>query len=72
MQGTHRVEIRIAIEQLDKNGNTVYGRGITVNFGRLIECKGIKDAVEILEKFEELSKTVGLNEQFENNVTIKG
>ena len=68
MQGTHRVHIGVDIKQLDKNGTEMYNRGLSVQFGREIVCNGIKDAVEIIEKFEELAKTVGMAEEFDRNV----
>lgn len=66
MRGTHKLTISIEIKQLDKNGNTVYDRGLSIQFGNMIECNGIKDAVDILTKFEDLAKTIATEEHTRN------
>lgn len=67
MQGTHKLTISIEIKQLNKNGNQIYNQGLSIQFGENIECNGIKDAVNILEQFETLAKTIA-KEEYTRNV----
>lgn len=68
MQGTHKVGIQIDIEQLDKNGNTLYHKGLSVHFSRIVDITALKDAVEVVEKFEKLALEIGMAEEFDKNV----